>query len=478
MRKWIILISLLLLTVSGVSAQAAQPGADGIGDNYFPQLGNSGYDVQHYTLALAWDDQTNELSGTVTIEVTATQNLSTFNLDFLGFNISAITVDDTPAEFSRNGRELTITPATELTKDQVFAVAVTYSGIPGKGVPHYYDVFAHGWTRYDKGVYVASEPDGSAYWYPVNDHPLDKALYTFEITVPAPYVVAANGLLQDTQENGDTITYTWETLHPVASYLVTVNVAEFIVEEAEGPDELPIRNYYPASVFQQGVLTFHNTAKMIEFFSDTFGPYPFEAYGVVVADQNLGFALETQTLTLFGRNAARGGASSENVIAHELSHQWFGNSVSLAEWSDIWLNEGFATYAAALWLEHTDGADALDQYMREIYAPLATPLVRNQFVPPGNPPVNDLFNYGVYIRGAWVLHALRLHVGDEVFFELLRTYYARFKYGNVTTADFMALAEKLSGEDLGKFFDAWLYNPTIPAVPEMGLKPPTSSPSK
>ncbi len=477
MRVLVFGLLIALLAVGGVTANDSAAGAAGIGDDYFPLLGNGGYDALHYTLVLEWDEDTNTLSGTVMMDATATQDLSTFNLDFLGFDISDLTVNGEPAAFERDGRELTIAPANLLAAGTDFTTAVTYSGVPGEGVPNYYDVFARGWTRYDGGVYVASEPNGSAYWYPVNDHPLDKATYTFEITVPQPYRVAANGLLTDTRETDETTTYIWETAHPVASYLVTVNVGDFMVEQNTTASGVPIRNYFPVDIFQQSVLTFSPTPKMIEFFSDTFGPYPFEAYGVVVADRNLGFALETQTLSLFGRNAALGGRSSEEVIAHELAHQWFGNSVSPAEWKDIWLNEGFATYAAALWFEHTSGAKSLDNYMRGIYLALSNPLSAWRFVAPGSPPKDDLFNYGVYVRGAWVLHALRLRVGDEAFFDILRAYYDRFQYGNAATPDFIAVAEEISGEELDTFFDGWLYAKIVPDVPELGLSATLPTPS-
>lgn len=472
MRGLLVLMAGLML-LSPLAADEALPGGDGIGDAYFPQLGNSGYDAQRYHLQLAWDAEANSLAGTVTLEAEASQNLSAFNLDFQGFEISAIRVNGQPAAFRRSGRELTIQPATPLPAGETFSAAVTYSGVPGESVPGYYDIFARGWTRYAGGVYVASEPNGAALWYPVNDHPLDKATYTFEITVPEPFVVAANGLLTATRADGDSITYIWQTDYPLASYLVTVNVGDFVTQTLDGPDGLPIRNYFPADIAETAAITFGKTADMIAFFADRFGPYPFEAYGVVVADTRLGFALETQTLSLFGRETALGRSSSENIVAHELAHQWFGNSVTPAQWQDIWLNEGFATYAAALWLEHTRGRQALDEYMVGIYLPLANPiLVAGQFSPPGSPPPDNLFNGGVYLRGAWTLHALRLKIGDEAFFETLRAYHDRYRYGNAATGDFIAVAEAVSGVDLADFFDGWLYAETVPAVPEMGLKPP------
>ena len=336
------------------------------------QLGNGGYDAQHYTLNLWVDVEENAISGTVTMQAVATQDLSAFNLDLVGFDVRQVLVNGLPAGYERepapeqdagltvrpgqiessfqpprtleeHGRELIVTPSEVLRSGQPFSVALSYSGSPepfySQAVP-----FPMGWTRYDDGIFVASEPDASASWYPVNDHPLDKATYDFQITVPEPYVVAANGLLQEVIDNGETLTYVWEAGDPLASYLVTVNIAEYVVLTEEGPDGLPIRNYFPHELADDAAYDFGRTAEMIELYSDLFGPYPFEAYGVAIIG-DMPFALETQTLSVFGSGAVSGERLSEEVVAHELAHQWFGDSVSPARWGDIWLNEGFARYA-------------------------------------------------------------------------------------------------------------------------------------
>jgi aminopeptidase N len=228
---------------------------------------------------------------------------------------------------------------------------------------------------------------------------------------------------------------------------------------------------------------FGQTAEMIEFFSESFGPYPFEAYGVaVIAD--VPFALETQTLSIFSALAVSGQRDAERVVAHELAHQWFGDSVSPARWGDIWLNEGFATYGDMLWLEHTQGSEALDARVRAHYDAVSGSAWKDRppeevrerlaerYPPPGTPPVDDLFNRSVYERGALTLHALRLRVGDEVFFDILRTYHHRFRYATATTADFIAVAAELSAQELDEFFHEWLYEQGVPDIPEMGLTAP------
>ncbi len=438
---------------------------DSLGDDYYPELGNGGYDALHYTLDLDVDVADNTISGTLTMQARATSDLSEFNLDFLGLEISEIQVGDQAATFARAGRELTITPSRPLANGDEFEVAVTYAGQPRPIVPEAVPL-RMGWNRYPGGVYVVSEPEAAATWYPVNDHPLDKATYTFLITVPEPLVVATNGQLQDTLDNGTTTTYHWETRDPMASYLATVNIAEFVADTATGPEGLPLRNYIPATLADQGRQTFAPTGDMIAYFNTVFGPYPFEAYGAVVADADLGFALETQTLSVFGRDVVLAPPElAETVVAHELAHQWFGNSVSVEEWRDIWLAEGFATYAEWLWQEHTGGQAARDAVIRSAYAQFDP-----QLPPPGTPPPDNLFNQSVYVRGGLTLHALRVRVGDDDFFDILRAYSQRFRYGNATTSDFVALAEQVAGQDLQRLFNDWLFEQPLPPLSELDLR--------
>jgi aminopeptidase N len=209
---------------------------------------------------------------------------------------------------------------------------------------------------------------------------------------------------------------------------------------------------------------------MIDYFSDLFGDYPFELYGALVIDLEFGAALETQTLSIFSKAMidANQPEGSEQVVAHELAHQWFGDSVSLADWRDIWLNESFATYAQGLWTEHTRGGDELDEWVRRLYTFVREE--RESMSPPGEPPADRLFNQGVYSWGALCLHALRLEVGDEIFFDILKTYHERFADGNARTADFIAVAEEVSGKELSAFFDSWLYSEELAPIPAMGLE--------
>jgi aminopeptidase N len=442
------------------------PGAPGLGDSLYPNFGNGGYDVKRYNINLNVSDvSTSALTGLVNIRATATQSLSSFNLDFIGFEIASITVNGKAATFTRDGQELTITPAEPLLVGERFRVRVKYKGSP-EPITSVAIPVPTGWVNFGDGSFVLSEPDGAANYYPVNDHPLDKATYKFRVTVPNPFEVAANGILKNAIARGNKTTYIWQARDPMASYLTTVNISDFNVTTSTSPDGIPIRNYFAVGIPDALLEPFDLQPEMLSFFSDIFGPYPFEVYGAVVMNTETGTALEPQTMSIFGIDQL-GRASTEETIAHEVAHQWLGNSVSLVDWSDIWLNESFATYAQGLWIEYTRGAAALDEWIAGEYDFVATFL--DQLVPPGEPPADDLFNPGVYDWGALGLHALRLEIGDEDFFELLKTYYNRFKGGNVTHDDLIAVAEEVSAEELDPFFERWFYSETLPAIPELGL---------
>ncbi len=439
-------------------------GSPGVGDPYFPLLGNGGYDVLHYTIDLAVDMDANAIRGTVTVEAKATQNLTRFDLDFSGPEISAIRVEGSAATYTRMGNELRITPAVELDKGQPFAVAVTYSGTPGAGQSgnSQFPEFMRGWTRYDQGVLVAAEPFGQSSWLPLNETPADKASYTFRITVARPWVVAANGLQQSVTDNGATRTYVWQTDNPVAPYLVTLAIGHFS-EETDTSSGVLVRNYIADGYPADAKSAFDHTPQMISYYESVFGPYPFEAYGVVAHNTRLNFALESQTLTIFGNYFV-----TESVAAHELSHSWFGNSLTPARWQDIWLNEGFASFAADLWAEHEKGKAYANKALSDLYQSI---LKRQKAIQIGDPgSSNDLYGFDVYNRGDMLLHALRARLNDDpTFFKILQTYTQRYYHANVSTQDFISVAEEVSGQNLDDFFQAWLYGTSMPDIPELGL---------
>jgi Ca2+-binding RTX toxin-like protein len=455
-----------------------QPGASDVGDSLYPGFGNGGYDVQHYTLDFnVTNVKTSQLNGLTTIAAKATQDLSRFNLDFVGFAIDGITINGKPAKFSRKGQELTITPARPFHINELFTAEVKYHGSPTvlNSVVYGNPV---GWIPFDGGSFVlSSQPDGAANYYPVNDHPIDKATYSFNVTVPEPFEVAANGVLKSTTDNGNTTTYRFEARDPMVSYLTTVNIGQFDIETGTMSNGIPIRNYFGDEIPKDLLKPFDLQPEMLSFFSDTFGTYPFEVYGAIVINSDVGSALETQTLSIFGAgdlgqtSPYQGGflyyGNTEELVAHEMSHQWFGDSVSLSDWGDIWLNESFATYAQGLWVEHKQGHAALNQWIKNTYNEVVD--AKDTLVTPGKPPANDLFNGGVYNWGALALHALRLQIGDDAFFTTLKTYTSRFKNGNVRPNNFIAIAETVSQSDLKGFFADWIYSGDIPNIPALGL---------
>jgi aminopeptidase N len=439
------------------------PGAAGIGDPYYPLLGNGGYDAIHYTVDLDLDVEAGSIRrGTATIDAVATQDLSAFNLDYRGPQIDAVRVDGAAATWRRDGGELTITPVAPIADRAKFTTEVDYHGTPDGGE----DRFDRGWWATGKSIFTVGEPAGSDVWYPVNGHPLDKATYTLVITVPEPYDVVANGRLVSVARADrvaglpSTKTFTWENDEPTASYLVTFHAADLDILHQDGPDDLPIIEAFPPDLSPQQARYFDRVPDMLAVFTELFGPYPFDSLGnTVFADTAFDAALETQGMLSYDRSAV-----SERTIAHEIAHQWFGDSVSLERWQDIWLNEGFARYAETLWDEHAHGQAAAAAAIHRQAAVLAT-ISRTPTgagVEIGNPGPDHLFTEVVYAGGALLLDALRKRLGDDVFFRLLQEWAARYRHGNATTQDFIALAEEVSGQDLDAFFQEWLFTPWTP----------------
>jgi aminopeptidase N len=451
-------------TGGGFGARGFGAGPGGLGDPYFPAYGNRGYQVDHYYLAVRYDPDRKELAGSATIEAVATADLAEFSLDLSGLTVGSVTVEGAPATIARGDEKLLVTPAAPVPEAAPFTVVVDYHGVPepvdspGLG--------GTGFQASDGGAYVIGQPRSASTWFPVNDHPLDKATYQIEVTVPAGLAAVSNGVPEGETVAGGWRTWQWAERIPMASYLTTLAIGDYRVHRSEHrgrPLVTAVHAELPPSVDQQ----LRRSGEIADVLEGWFGPYPFEAYGgIALADQRVGFALETQSRPTYGPSFFADGRDATWVIVHELAHQWFGNSVSVRGWNEIWLNEGFATYAEWLY-EEWDGGDtaqeAFDNYWQG-------PGAEDRFwtVPPGDPGPERLFHSAVYVRGAMTLHALRRTVGDEAFFTIVREWADRMAGANAGTDDLRALSERVAGRPLGELFDQWLYTADRPGQPGPG----------
>ena len=648
-----------------------RPGAPGLGDPYYPLYGNGGYDVGHYDLRVSYDPATDQLDGRAAIRAVATQDLSRFNLDLQGLTVRSVTVNGRSAQWSRSqDHELTVRPRRGLRDGRRFVTVVQYDG-----VPRTLDSFGQdaGFIHTDDGALVAGEPEVAANWFPVNDHPSDKASYTFHLTVPSGLTAVSNGRLVGTSSHGGQTTWNWREKAPMASYLATATVGQFRVHryraggrymfDAVDPDlDLPFavprtgarfvvssranasyqrlartfdvpaaggtlsfwlsrdteqdwdyvfveahtvgqddwttlpdagghtdqstgnscpsgwQDIHPQlahyqtlesdgscsphgstgdwwaatgassgaeqwqvdlsrwaggsvevaigyasdeSVQAHGVAVddvvvpfgagstsfeddgdafdgwtvpgapadspgnegdfailraediettgqvvdqaFADQPEILSFLSEQFGPYPFgEAGGIVDDYGNFGFALENQTRPIYPASFFGDRVDGDFVVVHENAHQWYGDDVSVAQWQDIWLNEGFATYAEWLWGEEQGFGSAQDNF--DFFYDVIPPDDPFWLVPVADPGVDRLFDGQSYVRGAMTLQALRNEVGDDTFFRILRGWHALRTGGTGSTPQFTAFAEQVSGQDLDALFQTWLYQPSKPVL--------------
>lgn len=435
-----------------------RPGAPGVGDPYFPTYGNGGYDARHYTLQVRYDPATDQLSGSAVIDARATVDLSRFNLDLVGLTVRKVLVDGVAARFERSGDELVVTPAAGLPAGSAFTVGVTYDGSPTGQRRD--DLGATGFLHTADGAFVMGQPESAASWYPVNDHPLDKATYSIAVTAPQSLAAVSNGVLVGEAAAGPGWrTTTWRVSQPMASYLSTLAIGRYRVSTTTHkgkPMVVAVAASLPTGPADQAMA---RTGEIADFLERWFGPYPFDAYGgIVVDDDRVAFALETQTRPIYA-DSFFASADGTWVVAHEVAHQWFGNSVSVRHWKDMWLNEGLATYAQWMWQEHTGGRTVQAQFDSQYDS------LKDWAVRPAEPGVDEIFSEAVYQRGAMAVHALRRAIGDEDFARLLRTWAVDKRDGNATTTDFVAVAERVSGQKVRPVLDAWLYGSQRPPKP-------------
>jgi aminopeptidase N len=430
-------------------------------DEFFPEFGNNGYDVQRYDLDLDVDQERHYLDGEALLTIRATSNLREFSLDLSGLEVTQVKVDGVAARFSQDPGKLRVRPASAVAKGRKFTVWVAYGGVP-RPIP---DPTAEdpssipglGWTNWERTSYVVSEPVGAGTWYPVNDEPTDKASYRIAVTVDKPYTAVANGVPVSVTDLGARRRFLWEQAQPMASYLAITDIDEYLLDQRQAANGVVIRTYYTDDTPADALEALRQTPAMMAYFDELVGPYPFDGYGaVIVRDPGLTYALETQAMSTFEKDDV-----DELTVVHELAHQWFGDAVTVAEWRDLWLAEGFATYAEFQW-EHRADRPGLEAAMRDLYAYVA----ENQVGPAVVSRPQDLFADNTYYRGALALHALRLDVGDGDFLKTVRAFYRTYRDKNATSADFIATAVRATGKpSVRRLLRAWLYEEAVPPLP-------------
>jgi aminopeptidase N len=425
-------------------------------DPYLPGHGDLAFEVESYEIELDYRVSSNRLDARVQIVAVANEAMILIKLDLGGLDVSKVHVNGRrPLRYSLRGGKLRIRLAAAAAPGDRLVIVVRYGGQPAP-VPSIWGEV--GWEELSDGVIVASQPGGAPSWFPCNDRPSSKATYRMSVTTESAYVVLANGLLVDRRRGASRTTWTYEQSQPMATYLATVQIGRYEMRALVG-SPVPERLLAPPKLRSVAMADLARQSAMLGVFADVFGPYPFDVYTVVVTQDELEIPLEAQGLAMFGANHIDGTQGLERLVAHELAHQWFGNSLTLGRWSDIWLHEGFACYAEWLWSERSGGKPA-DVLARRHHQRLAGAAQDLRLSDPG---ARFMFDDRLYKRGALALHALRLTLGDETFFTMIRAWVAEHRFGTVST--------ELFEEHVGRYgrtsalLGRWLHGMPLPDLP-------------
>ncbi|WP_248582320.1 M1 family metallopeptidase [Nocardioides sp. InS609-2] len=439
-----------------VPERAPAAGSSGIGDPYFPADGNGGIDVQSYAVHDRYAFASKRLRGTTRISLRATQDLSSFNLDFL-LGVDKVTVNGVKAGHTKpTDHELRITPATPLVSGATAVVTVKYAGRPAR---HRYEGEGN-WLADGREVVAMNEPHMAPWWFPSNDHPRDKALMDVRITVPKGREVIANGKLVNKKAGKHNTTWHWRADEPMATYLAFFAAGDFKIDKGthQGrPWLVAASKALPRRTLKTSMRQLRRSPAIVKTLESDLGAYPFSVTGGLVTSLDPGFALENQTRPTYP--ALSGNATS--LLVHELAHQWFGDDVAVDQWRDIWLNEGAASFMEVRYDETHGGPSGTAWLQREYNSVSASDgLWKTPVVDPGK---DDIFAYAVYYRGSMAMQALRNRIGEDAFWTLLRTWLSTRSGGNGSSVQFEALAGQISGQNLTSFFQAWLRDTAKPA---------------
>ncbi|MCK2244156.1 MULTISPECIES: M1 family metallopeptidase [unclassified Crossiella] len=469
--------ALLTPTVDALARDEGSPGARTLGDRLFPELGNGGYDVLDYDVSMSYVDGSQLMPASVTVRAKATQNLSALSLDAAAQQIKAVTVDGRRAEFRQEKEKLLLGPAKVLRAGELFTIQVDYTADrgqhptpPGISLPPGMQWPMRAWVETPDGFAVMGQPDRAHLFFPNNDHPSDKAKFTFRLTAPNDRTAVANGDLVTKEPHPDgTTTWTYHTDRPMPTHVVQLAVGRFRGITQAGPNNLPIRSYLSTAPFQGKDLTAdmertaRETPDHLAWLAKELGPYPFTGYGVLgLSSTYNSVALETATLSTYGAGLSLPPKDQAPTLVHELTHQYFGDAVSVATWDDMWLSEGHARFYERRYAASRGWID-LEKELKSLYQ--SDQKNRTTIGSAGHlkNPYSVLFDTNV--PGQLMLEGLHTLVGPDTFRRIEQTFLNRYQHKSASTQDYITVTNEISGQNLTDYFHRWLYSDTTPPMP-------------
>lgn len=425
-------------------------------------------DVQHYAFHLELTDESNIITGRAAVTITFTEaNVDALVLDLIGIegdtgmNVASVTSNKKALTFSHTNDRIRITLPEPANQGDTHTFTISYRGTPADGL------FISKNKYGDRTFFGDNWPNRARHWLPSNDHPSDKATMEFIVTAPSHYQVIGSGIMIEESDllNGSRRTH-WKTDIPIPTKVAVIGVAQFAIQHDEPYGSIPIQHWVYPQDREAGFHDFGVTHDMMKFFEDNIGPYSYEKLANVQSKTRYG-GMENASNIFYSETSITGERTNEGLVAHEIAHQWFGNSATESDWQHIWLSEGFATYFTQLYMEHAYGRARMVEgmtrarnavigfYKRVPNAPLVNPAIEDP---------NQHLNSNSYQKGAWVLHMLRHNVGDDAFWTGIRQYYKAHRNSNASSADLQHAMESASGKDLASFFQQWLYQPGQPMI--------------
>jgi aminopeptidase N len=445
---------LIFLLIVGKTVQATDP---------YPR--NESIDIRHYQFTVVLSDSTDRISGETTIDIRFRKGVNSFELDLAsrqgekGMEVQSVTSQGQALSFRHQNDRLIISiPQASANEDRQFTIR--YAGIPMDGLIIGKNKFG------DRTFFGDNWPNRAHHWLPVIDHPYDKATCEFRVTAPEQYSVIATGIKMEesAQANHQKFTH-WKTAVALPTKVMVIGVARFAIANEGNVHGVPLESWVYPQNKDAGFYDYSFAAKPLDLFSKIIAPYPYEKLANVQSTTRFG-GMENAGNIFYYEKSVSGKASIEGLLAHEIAHQWFGDSASEADWFHVWLSEGFATYLSSVYFENTVGPERLRQEMEQdrkqvldYFLKNPRPIVDEQITD-----ITKVLNTNTYQKASWVLHMLRQEVGDQKFWVGVRAYYEKFKLGNAVTDDFRQVMEEVSGQNLKSFFDQWLYGPGHPVV--------------